>query len=279
MPFDVRTWLGREIRSRVVGSDAALRREQLLGSDEPGWFEPGAPIQHVHADASMFIGGLRALLLQSLHPLAMAGVAQHSGYRSDPWGRLQRTADFIAATTFGPATEADRAVRTVQQVHERVHGIAPDGREYSADDPHLLAWVHAAEVDSFLAAHDRFGEDPLVGADRDRYVAECAVIADALGAEDPPRSEADLRARLRDFRPELRATPAARDAARYLLVQPPLPLMARPPYGLIAAAAASLMPAWTRLPLRLPFLPITETIAVRPAGDLVTQTIRWALPT
>lgn len=275
---DVRAWLGEQIRRRVVGPDAPARHLELFDTDEPGWFAPGAPIRTVHADASMFVGGLRALLFQSLHPLAMAGVAQHSEYRSDPWGRLQRTADFLAATTFGPASEAQRAVDRVHRVHRRVTGVAADGRPYSANDPHLLEWVHVAELDSFLAAHDRYGAEPLRGAARDAYVADTAVVARALGVPDPPTSERQLRRRLQEFRPELCGTPEARDAARYLLVQPPLPIAARPAYAMIAAAAVALMPAWTRVPLRLPWLPVSEAVAIRPAGDLVTRTIRWAVP-
>jgi uncharacterized protein (DUF2236 family) len=276
--MDVRGWLGEQIRDRVVGPDAPTRHAELFETDEPGWFEPEAPIRRVHSDAAMFVGGLRALLFQSLHPLAMAGVAQHSDFRNDPWGRLQRTADFLAATTFGPASEAQRAVDVVHRVHERVTGVASDGRRYAANNPHLLAWVHVAELDSFLTAHDRHGARPLVGQERDRYVAEAAVVARALGAEDPPESEAELRAALRRFRPELRGTREAREAARYLLLQPPLPLPARPAYGLIAGAAVALMPAWTRIPLRLPWLPVTEAVALRRAGDVVTRTIRWATP-
>lgn len=227
----------------------------------------------------MFIGGMRALLFQSLHPLAMAGVAEFSDYRRDPWGRLQRTADFLAATTFGPAPEAQRAVDVVHRVHRRVVGTASDGRRYAANDPHLLAWVHLAELDSFLAAHDRYGQEPLVGDERDQYVADTAVVARALGAEDPPETERDLRRQLRAFRPELRGTREARDAARYLLVQPPLPFAGRAPYGLICASAVALMPTWTRFPLRLPWLPVSEAAIVRPAGSLITRALRWSLPT
>ena len=105
----------------------------------------------------MFVGGIRALLLQSLHPLAMAGVAGHSGYRGDPWGRLQRTSYFLAVTTFGLASDAQAATRRVRAIHERVTGTAPDGRPYAAPDPRLLTWVHIAEADSFLCAHSRSG--------------------------------------------------------------------------------------------------------------------------
>jgi uncharacterized protein (DUF2236 family) len=276
MVLDVRSWLADQVRTRVVGAEASARHAELFETDEPGWFADDAPIRRVHADASMFVGGLRALLLQSLHPLAMAGVAEHSDYRRDPWGRLQRTADFLAATTFGPASQAQRAVDTVHRVHRRVVGTARDGRAYSANDPHLLEWVHIAELDSFLAAHDRYGARPLVGDERDRYVAEAGVVASALGVVDPPVSEAQLRARLAAFRPELRGTREARAAARYLLLQPPLPMVARAPYGMIAGAAVALLPAWTRLPLGLPWLPVSEAIALRPAGDAVTRTLRWA---
>lgn len=261
----------------MIGPNADARHGELFDSDEPGWFADDAPIRRVHADSAMFIGGLRALLFQSLHPLAMAGVAQHSDYRTDPWGRLQRTADFLAATTFGPASQAQRAVDIVHSVHTRVVGTAPDGRPYSANDPHLLEWVHLAELDSFLAAHDRYGAVPLVGDERDRYVADVAVVARALGVIAPPESERELRARIARFRPELRGTSEARTAARYLLLQPPMPLVARAPYALLASAAVSLMPAWTRLPLRLPWLPVSEAVAVRPAGDVITRTLRWAI--
>ena len=165
----------------------------------------------------------------------------------------------------------------VRRVHEHVVGVASDGRAYAANDPHLLRWVHLAELDSFLAAHDRYGAEPLVGADRDEYVAQVGRVAHALGVSAPPTTERGLRDQLRSFRPELRGTTEARDAARYLLLQPPLPLAARPAYGLIAGAAVALMPAWTRVPLRLPWLPVAETVALRPAGEIVTRTIRWAI--
>lgn len=272
-----RTWLAEQIRSRVVGPQADRQHEAIVTAPGPRWFPDDAVIRVVHADASMFVGGLRALLLQSLHPLAMAGVAQHSDYRSDPWGRLQRTAEFLAATTYGPAPAAQRAIDTVRRVHRRVQGIAPDGRAYSANDPHLLRWVHVCEVDSFLAAHRRFGSTRLTPTQADAYVRDTAVVARALGVNEPPVTVAELRAELIDFRPELRGTSEAREAARFLLLEPPLPLAARAPYAVLAAAAVSSLPAWTRWPLRLPLLPVSETVLVRPAGQAITQLIRWSL--
>jgi uncharacterized protein (DUF2236 family) len=136
--------------------------------------------------------------------------------------------------------------------------------------------VHIAEADSFLRAHSRFGARPLDQAGRDGYVADLARIGTELGVPDPPRTEAELAARLAAYRPELAATAQAREAARFLLLDPPLPLIARAPYGVLAAAAVSLLPGWARRPLWLPRLPLTETALVRPAGQLVTQGIRWA---
>src|SRR6201988_2645191 len=146
----VRQTLGRSLFGMVAGPEGPANRARIHQTAGPRWFGEDRPIRRVHADASMFVGGLRALLLQSLHPLAMAGVAQHSDYRDDPWGRLQRTSAFLARTTFGSATQAGEACATVRKVHERVVGTAPDGRVYTANDPHLLAWVHLCGVDSFL---------------------------------------------------------------------------------------------------------------------------------
>ena len=114
----VRQLIANNIRERVVGPDSATKAQDLMSAPGPRWFTPDRPIYRVHGDASMFIGGLRALLFQSLHPLAMAGVAIHSDYKADPWGRLQRTADFLASTSFGTADVAQAAVNRVLAVHE-----------------------------------------------------------------------------------------------------------------------------------------------------------------
>jgi uncharacterized protein (DUF2236 family) len=272
-----RSWLAEQIRSRVVGEDPAAKSAQIFDAPGERLFAEDSPVRLVHSDAAMFIGGLRALLLQSLHPLAMAGVAQHSDYRNDPWGRLQRTADFLAATTFGPAEMADQSIATVRRVHRHVVGVASDGRPYAANDPHLLLWVHLAELDSFLAAHQRYGRQRLTPEQADRYVDEWGVIARKLGAEEPPTTVRELRQQLAQFRPELRSTREAREAARFLLVEPPLPLAARPPYLALAAVAVSLLPMWTRWPLRLPFLPVSERLIVGPTGTAVTELIRWSM--
>ena len=254
--------IGEELFARVAGPEGPANRERFRKSG-PRWFTDDRPIRRVHGDAAMFVGGLRALLLQSLHPLAMIAVAQHSDYREDPWGRLQRTSTFLAATTYGTVEDAQRAVDRVRRVHEHVTGIAPDGRSYRAADPHLLRWVHVAETDSFLRCHQRYGARPLDEAGCDGYVADTARIAVELGVPDPPRTRADLDAALRAYRPELRGSAEAREAARFLVRNPPLPLLARGPYALLAAAAVGELPAWARRELRLPAITGADSLLVR----------------
>lgn len=268
--------VGASIFERVAGPEGPARRQVISGAGGERWFAGDRPIRRVHGDSSMFVGGIRALLLQSLHPLAMAAVAGHSGYRGDPWGRLQRTSYFLAVTTFGRASDAEDTIQRIRAIHQQVTGTAPDGRPYAATDPHLLTWVHIAEADSFLRAHSGFGVEPLDQAGRDGYVADMAQIGTRLGVPDPPRTEAELTDRITGYRAELASTPEARAAARFLLVNPPLPVIARPPYGLLAAAAVSLLPGWARWPLRLPRLPVTEAALIRPGGRAVVQAIRWA---
>jgi uncharacterized protein (DUF2236 family) len=264
------------IFERVAGPDGPTRRDRINQPGGERWFAADRPIRRVHGDSSMFVGGIRALLLQSLHPLAMAAVAEHSGYRGDPWGRLQRTSYFLGVTTFGQAVDAQAAISQVNRIHQHVIGTAPDGRPYAASDPRLLTWVHIAEVDSFLRAYTAFGAQPLDQAGRDGYVADMARIAAELGVPDPPRTQVQLAERISRYRPELAASAQAREAARFLLFSPPLPPVVRPPYGILAAAAVSLLPPWARRPLRLPSLPVTEALVVRPAGLAMVHAIRWA---
>jgi len=181
----VRGRVGAAIFERVAGPNGPERRALIRAPGER-WFAENRPIRRVHGDSAMFVGGLRALLLQSLHPLAMAAVAGHSGYRGDPWGRLQRTSYFLAVTTFGRASDAEQTIARVRAIHERVTGTAPDGRPYAASDPRLLTWVHIAEADSFLRAHTRFGVQPLDQAGvADKHLADLIhQIFHGLGLDD-----------------------------------------------------------------------------------------------
>lgn len=272
----VRRVLADALRDRVIGPDAEDKRALFMDAVGERWFDESRPVRVVHSDSSMFIGGMRALLLQSLHPLAMAGVADHSDYRRDPWGRLQRTADFLVATTFGPAELAERTIERIKAVHRTVVGTTADGTPYAASDPHLLRWVHVAEVDSFLRAYQTYGAGRLTPSQADGYVADMAVIARRLGVTAPPLSVRGLRDQLLLFRHETRSSPQSRDAARYLLLEPPLDAAARVPYMLIAGAAIATLPAWARAELRIPYLPLADELVTKPVGSLVARAIRWA---
>lgn len=262
------------VRNRVNGSSTDPRPKVWQTPGER-WFTPDDAIWRVHGDTSMFIGGIRALLMQSLHPEAMQGVSEHSGYRSDPWGRLARTAGFINVTTYGTVGEAEAAIAKVRRIHTFVKGVTPDGTAYQAEDPHLLMWVHLSEVESFLAAHQAFGARPLSPARCDEYVAQNAVIAEGMGVVDPPRTRAAMDEVLLNYRHELRRTDAAVEAAELLLKRPPLPPASRPAYQILVQGALSLVPAWALARLRLPYSPIREVMA-KPIARTATGTLRWA---
>ena len=231
----------REILSgRTDGaSEIAQRIAEPPGA--PGWFQPGDPIWTVHGSVATFLGGIRSLLLQALHPLALAGVDQHSTYREDPFGRLQRTGAFIAATTYGSEELAQATIDAIKVMHRRVSGQARDGRGYSAQDPELLLWVHLALTDSMLQAYLDYGHEGPISADG--YVANMAVVAQAMGVPDPPRSQAELDAALRDFGPQLRVDALVSRTHGFIL-NAPLPLTLRPGYRVLARAAWDSLPTW-----------------------------------
>lgn len=280
----LRARLATALRDRVAGPDADRRAQAIWLAPGERRFGPTDPICRVQGHAGMYAGGMRALLLQSLHPLAMAGVGEHSGYRDDPWGRLQRTSEFLAMTTFGPVEAAERMIDRINRLHETVSGTARDGRPYAATDPHLLQWVHVAEIDSFLVAHQRYARTPLTPAEADTYVDQAAYVAARLGIPDPPRTVADLARVLDSYRPELQTTPGALDVVRFLLHEPPLPWAARPGFWMLAAGAIELLPGYARemLGLGLPGpLRALDGMALHtvagPLGVAGTRAVAWAL--
>lgn len=272
-----RSALATSLRGRVAGDNAVEASKEIWTTPGERWFQRGDAIHVIHQDASMFVGGIRSLLLQSLHPLAMAGVAGHSGYRADPWGRLQRTSTYLAVTTFGTIRQAEELIGKVRGIHQRVRGKAADGRPYAASDPELLRWVHVAEVDSFLASYARFGSERLSVVRRDDYVRQSSFVAEKLGAHGLPQTYAELQHQLTAYRPDLGGTAAAFDAAKFLLLTPPLPLAARPGYGMLAAAAVSTLPTWARRELKLPQIPLADRAIGAGLGQVATSTIRWAM--
>ena len=195
-----RAAIAKAVRDRVAGDFEAQHAEIWRAGER--WFSEQDAIWRVHADASMFIGGIRALLLQALHPIALQAVVDHAGFRRDFWGRFQRTSRYIALTTYGTVPDAERSIAAVRAIHRRVHGITPDGRPYSADDPHLLMWVHVAEVDSFLKAFQAFGSERLTAAEADEYVRQAGFVAAQLGVVEPPTTVPELNAIMESYRPD-----------------------------------------------------------------------------
>lgn len=234
---------------------------------DPGLFGPGSVTWSVHSDLSVLVGGLRALLVQALHPLAMAGVAQHSDYRADPLGRLERTARFVAATTYGTTPEAQAAIDTIRRVHRRVRGTTADGRPYDATDPRLLSWVHNVEVDSFLTAYRAFGPG-LDDEASDRYVAEMTAVGRLVGADELPTDRDALRSWVAGVE-DLEVTADARAVVRFLAL-PPLPLRLRPFHAAVFWAAAGLVPWRWRVALGLPVGGSNST-PVRPAVRMLVR--------
>jgi uncharacterized protein (DUF2236 family) len=267
--------IAKAVRDRLAGDFEAQHAE--IWQDGERWFDEQDAIWRVHADASMFIGAIRALLLQALHPLALQAVVDHAGFRRDFWGRFQRTSRYIALTTYGTVPDAARAIAAVRAIHRRVRGITPDGRPYAADDPHLLMWVHVAQVDSFLTAFQAFGAEKLTSAEVDEYLRETGSVAARLGVIDPPSSITELTAIMESYRPELSGSGHAREASNLLIVNPPFTGLTRVAYHLLAASAVSILPAWARTELLLPALPVTERALIRPLGRSAMYALRWAL--
>jgi uncharacterized protein (DUF2236 family) len=209
-----------------------------------GYFGPRSVTWRVHGDfTTMLVGGVSALLLQMLHPAALAGVWDHSNFRRDMAGRLRRTAQFISGTTFGSTEQASELIGRVRKIHDRVSGTLPDGRPYSANDPELLTWVHVAGAWSFLNSYMRYG-GRIEPSERDRYFEEMAIIAYKLGATQVPTTEHDAGRYFSDMRPALRVDDRTRIVARALIFQSTPRLALKPFSKLVMNAGIGLLPDW-----------------------------------
>jgi uncharacterized protein (DUF2236 family) len=273
--------LARPIKQAIAAQVVALFNDRTRGEAPvmrrmDGLFGPKSAAWRVHGDvASMMVGGISGLLLQMLHPAVLAGVWDHSNFRADMHGRLRRTARFIALTTYGGRAEAEAVIARVRGIHGHVGGTLPDGTPYSANDPALLAWVHVTETTSFLQAWLRYGEPGMTGSDQDRYYAEMAQIAAALGADPIPRSRAEARQLIEAMRPELRVDARTREVARLMLNQPAPSKLAEPLQALAMQAGIDLLPVWARRMHGLQS-PVLSRPLVR-AGTLgIAETLRWS---
>ncbi|MGC9667923.1 oxygenase MpaB family protein [Planosporangium sp. 12N6] len=249
-------------------------------ADDLGLFGPGSVTWRVHAEPILALGGLRALYLQTVHPRAMAGVAQNSGYRSDPWGRLERTAIYVATVVYGTTAEARYAGDRLRALHARMSATDPDtGERFRIDEPDLLRWVHVTEIDSFLTIARRAGL-ALTDAEADRYVHEQRRAAELVGLapDDVPGSVGEVADYYREVLPRLRMTREAAESLLFLSV-PPMPwglgyTPARAGWAGLAALAVGLLPPWARTLYGLPNLPGTDLTA-----SLSTRALRLTLRT
>jgi len=232
----------------VERSAAAYASGVPEGAGDDGFFGPASVAWRVSADLASPVAGLRSLLMQALHPLAMAGVDQHSGWRRDPAGRLAATMAYLATVTFGDRAAAEQAAARVRRIHEHVRGTdAVTGRRYAAGDPALLLWVHAAMVDSVLAAGSLAGT-ALSAADSDRYVAEMVTAAELAGVPRHlvPSNVPELGLYIASVRPALRCTPAAAESVAFLLDPPGLDEEVAEIWRDVRDAAIAVLPRWAR---------------------------------
>ncbi|MCK0753673.1 oxygenase MpaB family protein [Chromohalobacter japonicus] len=271
--------LRRRIERQIMGVTGMalgdIDYEQPPG--DPGLFGPQSVCWRIHSDfTSMLCGGISSLMLQMLHPLALAGVWDHSNFRDDMLGRLRRTSQFIAATTFASTADAERLIDRVRRIHDDVIGVAPDGRPYAANDPDLLTWVHVAEVSRFLAAHLRYRNPDLSAADQDRYYAEVARIAEALGARDVPRTRGETDAYLEAMRPQLRFDARTAEVFRLLIGAPAPHPLARPLVALTMRAGVDLLPIWAA-EMAHRNMPRWQRHTVRTGVHRLVPIMRWSV--
>ena len=252
--------------------------------DRLGFFGPGSVTWRIHGDPAYHVGGLRALMLQALHPVAMDGVARNSaGFRDEWWMRMTRTGQFMATVAFGTRTEARRTAARVRGLHRQLGGVEETtGRAYRVDDPDLLLWVHNCAVDSLLTTARRAGV-PVSDADADRYVAEQVAAAQLVGVplSTVPTSVAQLDAYFEEIRPCLAATPAAIQGVRDLFLPPmrgwvQVLTPARPAWGTLASLGMATLPPWARRMYSLPGLSMTDAAAT--AALRAFRTAFLALP-
>jgi uncharacterized protein (DUF2236 family) len=271
------------VRQRIERQVLSLTGLSLKGVDfesptgDPGLFGPQSISWRVHGDfTSMLIGGITALMLQMLHPAALAGVWDHSNFRKDMLGRLRRTGQFVAGTTFAGKDDADRLIERVRNIHDHVSGETAYGVPYRASDPHLLTWVHVAEVSSFLDAHLRYRNPSLSLVDQDRYFSEIALVAERLGALNVPRSRAEIAEFINRVRPELRMDSRTQEVLS-VLFNAPAPSMIAKPFGrLMMRAGVDLLPEWARAELGLTQWP-GESQLVRMGVNRTAPILRWAV--
>ncbi len=265
------------LRRRVVANTTGLfahaedpLEHTLDHRGDPGLFGPGSVTWEVMGDPAAFVGGIRALMIQAAHPEVVAGVKDHSTYRTDPLGRLSRTSNYVTATSYGAMPEVEAAVAMVRRAHGPVHGRSHRDIAYSAGTPRFAAWVHNSLTESFLVANQAFGNRVLTPAEADRFVAEQARIGELLDADPLPLTAAELSDWVADH-PELGPSPGMIETMEFLQ-KPPLPRLIRVGYSALSKAAVSIMP-----PRLASILGVESAVGGETVGRASVDFLRWAL--
>lgn len=265
----------KTIREMVGGSGPPVAF--LTPKGDRGLFGPESIAWKVHADfISMMIGGISSLILQALHPQALAGVWDHSSFREDLKGRLGRTAFFIAATTYGSTEMADKIIDKVNQIHTKINGVDELGHPYSATDPHLLAWVHLTETRSFMQAFEDYRKEELSAQDKDQYFSEMKPLGERMGAHDLPSTYSRTDGAIKSYIPELYFGDRAKSILD-LLENFPSKLTAKPFIKLISRAGYLNLPDWVYPFINRPTPSFFERLAVKKSVDLIAAPVREAL--
>lgn len=243
----VQEYFSRKFRKLLSGAKDGMPPwlDAVAGGDDPGLFLPSDAPWVIHRDFSTLVGGIRALLLQAMHPGALAGVAQHSRYEEDPLGRLSGTIRWLTVTTFGSKEAVSQEANRVNRMHDRVSGtyIREKGQEvkYQASDKDLLLWVHIAFMDSFLRSHQLYSKAPIPGG-ADAYVHLWGKSVEPLGLDNVPKSEAELVQTLESYSNVLACDEKSRAVITWIK-NAPLPLVAKPIYHLLFQAALASLPS------------------------------------
>lgn len=290
-PVGSATRLGARLPNNALQESLSKRFRRLLSGDPngiPPWLDvvakgdqPGLYLPHhapwiVHADFATLVGGVRALLMQALHPGSLGGVSQHSRYEEDPLGRLSGTIRWLTVTTFGSLEAIQGEANRVNRMHDKVVGkyetAVGEQRPYRAADPELLLWVHVAFMDSFLRAHQNYSRKPIPGG-ADEYVRLWADSVKPLGLESAPNSEAELLATLDNFKPDLVVSEKTRKVIHWIK-KAPLPLLAKPVYALLFHSALASLPNEYRQMIGLRSLPLW---LLRPTTTTLLRLMRFAI--
>lgn len=265
----VRKKLTRATRSLFAHAPYPLEHT-LDYEGDPGLCGPGSVSWHVVADPAAFVGGLRGLLIQSAHPEVVAGVADHSRYRDDPFGRLSRTSAYVTATTFGAMPEVEHAVSRVRRIHRVVKGVSSRGTPYDADDSGYSAWVHNVLTDSFLKAHQAYGGRPLTPAESDRFVVEQTRIGALLGSDPMPETASALADWVNEH-PDIDRSPEMGQVVGFL-ANPPLAPAIKLGYTMLLEAAIATIPSEMQ-----DLLGVATRSGTGFVGKGAVSSLRWAL--